>query len=142
MTRISMAALAAVLVAAATTQAQAADPSPSDVVNHHMSVVNTGDMDALMSDYADDAVVLQAGTAVQGKATITTTLTRLFGPDAPKMNIVPVKVWQEGDVGFVDWTANGGALKGQDSFLVKNGKIEVQAVWIGGPAPAGPAPAK
>jgi len=131
-----MAAFAAVLVAAATTQAQAAAPSPSDVVNHHMSVVNTGNIDALISDYADDAVVLQAGQATQGKAPIKAMLTPLFGPDAAKLNIVPTKIWQEGDVGFVTWTANGGALKGQDSFLVKNGKIEVQAVWIGGAPPA------
>lgn len=131
-----MAALAAVLVAAAaTTCAQAATPSPADIVNRHMAAASAANIDALIGDYADDAVVLQAGQATQGKTAIRAIFVGLFGGEQ-KLTITPTKVWQEGDVGFVSWTANGGALAGQDSFLVKNGKIEVQAVWIGGPPPA------
>jgi len=129
-----MAALAAVLATAAAAHAQPA-PSPADVVNHHMAAAGKADVDALIGDYADDAVVLQAGQATQGKAAIRTMFVGLFGGEQ-KLTITPTKVWQAGDVGFVSWTANGGALAGQDSFLVKNGKIEVQAVWIGGPPPA------
>jgi hypothetical protein len=47
------------------------------------------------------------------------------------------KVWQEGSVGFVNW--HMGATRATEEFLVKDGKIEVQAIFMaGGP----PAPAK
>ena len=144
MTWKSMAALAAALaaatVAAAAAHAQPAPLSPTDIVGRHIAAGNAGDLDAMAGDYADDAVVLQPGQAVQGKAAIRAMFAGIFGPGAPKMTITPPKVWQEGEVGFVTWTANGGAIRGQDSFLVKNGKIEAQAVFIGAPPapPAGP----
>lgn len=134
-----MAALAAVLTAAAVAHAQPAELSPTDIVNRHSAAGTAGDVDAMIADYADDAVLLTAGGAVQGKAAIKANFAKMFAPGAPKLNITPIKVWQEGDVGLVTWQANGGALKGQDSFLVRHGKIEVQAVWIGGPPPAAPA---
>lgn len=131
-----MAALAAILAMGAAAHAQAAS-SPTDIINHHITATNAGDIDGMMSDYADNAVVLQAGQAVEGKTDIRALFTRLFGPGAAqKLTITPTKIWEVGDVGLITWTA--GALQGQDSFVVRNGKIETQAVWIGGP-PAPPA---
>ena len=40
------------------------------------------------------------------------------------------KVWQEGDVGFVSWTS--GPVSGNDSFLVRHGKVLVQSVFMSG----------
>ena len=53
---------------------------------------------------------------------------------APAMKII--RVWEEGNVGFVTWQA--GTLKGTDEFLVRNGKIAVQAVFLSD-APGAPA---
>ena len=50
----------------------------------------------------------------------------------PKMTVD--KVWQEGDVGFVNW--HMGPVKATEEFLVRNGKIAVQSVFMAGGPPA------
>ncbi len=47
------------------------------------------------------------------------------------------KVWEEGDVGFVTWEM--GPVHATEEFLVRGGKIRVQAVFMSG-APGGPPP--
>lgn len=47
------------------------------------------------------------------------------------------KVWEEGDVGFVNW--HMGPVKATEEFLVRDGKIQVQAVFMQG-GPPGPPP--
>ena len=139
MLKLTLGALAAATIA---TAAQAATPSPTEIVNRHMEAASKRDVNALMADYADDAVVLQAGTAVQGKAAIRALFERLFPANPPAGGapgalgkITPSKVWEEGNVGFVSWTM-GTATNGTDEFIVRDGKIAVQAVFIGGPPPA------
>jgi hypothetical protein len=135
MLRYGLAAAAALLIAGT---AQAAD-SPSDVVARHMAAFNKGDLSAMMADYADDAVVLQSGAAVQGKAAIQALFARIAAPPAggaPRLQLTTTKLWQEGDIGFVTWS--GGPVSGTDQFLVRNGKIQVQVVFLAAP----PAPPK
>jgi ketosteroid isomerase-like protein len=131
-TVLAAASLAALLAAV---PAMAATPTPVEVVNHHMDAAAKNDVAAVMSDYADDAAVLNGASATQGKAAIGAMFKTLLVPNGPVSGIKAVKVWSQGDVGFVSWEA--GARKGTDSFLVKNGKIEVQAVFIGAAPPAG-----
>jgi hypothetical protein len=136
MLRYSLVAAATLLVAGT---AQAAD-SPATVVERHMAAFNKGDLSAMMADYADDAVVLQSGAAVQGKAAIQALFARVTAPPAggaPRLQLTTTKLWQEGDVGFVTWS--GGPISGTDQFLVRNGKIVVQVVFMAAP-PAPPAP--
>jgi ketosteroid isomerase-like protein len=128
MIRTSLAALAFAALAA-TAQAQAL--TPTDIVNRHMAAAAKGDVAAILGDYADNAVVLTAGKATQGKAAIQAMFTGMLGPGAQKPDIKPVKIWSEGDVGFVSWEMNGGAVKGNDSFVVHDGKVVVQSVFIG-----------
>jgi hypothetical protein len=47
-------------------------------------------------------------------------------------------VWEEGDVGFMTWEA--GPVKTTEQFLVRNGKIELQAIFRSS-VPAGAPPA-
>lgn len=131
--------VAATALIAAATGAQAA-LTPAEIVDRHVAAVAKSDVEALLADYADDAVVLQAGKAVQGKPAIRALLTRMFphplaAGEAPTgaaaMQIK--RKWSEGDVGFFDWAM--GARAGTDEFRVKNGKIEVQAVFFTPPAP-------
>jgi ketosteroid isomerase-like protein len=139
---IKLISAAAALAVLAGSQALAADLTPEEIVHRHVEAGNKGDSAAMAADYAEDAVVLQPGQAVEGKAAIGATFARLFGPGAPKLTITPTKIWSQGDVGFVTWEANGGAIKGTDSFLVRGGKILVQAVFIGGAPPPPPPAAK
>lgn len=136
MIRFGLAAIAAMLVAGT---AQAAD-SPSVVVARHMAAFNKGDLPAMMADYADDAVILQATGAAQGKAAVQAVFARVAAPPAngaPRLQLTVTRVWEEGNVGFVTWTA--GPLSGTDQFIMRDGKIVVQAVFMATP-PAAPRP--
>ena len=127
-------AAALVLAAVMAGQAYAADLTPEQIIQRHVDAGNKSDAAAMAADYADNAVVLQPGQAVQGRAAIQAMFGRLFG-GPQKVTITPTKIWSDGDVGFVTWEANGGAIKGTDSFLVRGGKILVQAVFIGAQPP-------
>jgi hypothetical protein len=118
-------------------QAFAADLTPEQIIHRHIEAGNKGDAAAMAADYAENAVMLQPGQSIQGRTAIQAAFTRIFGPGAPqKLTITPIKIWSEGDVGYVSWEANGGAIKGTDDFLVRGGKILVQGVYIGGAPPA------
>lgn len=139
-------AVTALLLAAGAAHAQGS--TPAEVVQRHVD--SGGSLDAILADYADDAVVLQAGRTLQGKAAIRHFYEGMFGAgpagapptqgaarsagEPPKMTVD--KVWQEGDVGFVNW--HMGPVKATEEFVVRNGKIEVQAVFMNGAPPAAP----
>lgn len=138
-------AVGALLLAGA---AQAAALTPAEIVNRHVSA--GGDIDTIMADYADDAVVLQAGRAVQGKAEIRKLFERMFpkrseatpaaevstAPAAPRPAMKVTRVWEEGDVGFMTWEM--GPMKTTEEFIVRDGKIQVQALFMSGGAVAKP----
>lgn len=119
--------------------AQAAALTPTEIVNRHIGA--KGDIDMIMADYADDAVVLQAGRAIEGKAEIRKLFERMFpkrpqGADAvpaasepaarPAMKVT--RVWEEGNVGFLNWEM--GPTKTTEEFIVRDGKIAVQALFM------------
>ena len=121
--------------------ALAADLTPTQIIQRHMDFAGKGDVDSVVGDYADDAVVIVNGQATQGKAEIKTMFQRMMGGGAGGGGapaIKPVKVSEVGDTGLVNWESNGGAVKGTDAFVVKHGKIQVQAVWMNGGPPAPP----
>lgn len=136
----------AVVLAAGAAHAQAS--TPAEVVQRHVD--SGGNVDAILADYADDAVVLQAGRTLQGKAAIRRFYEGMFGArsaGAPPakgaassasepLKMTVDKVWQEGDVGFVNW--HMGPVKATEEFVVRNGKIAVQAVFMNGAPPAAP----
>jgi hypothetical protein len=134
--------------------------TPSDFVKRHTS--SGGNVDAIMNDYADDAVVLQNGRAVQGKAEIRKLFAAMFAPRAPAAppaggaalaqgggaggppaggGMKVTRVWEEGNVGFMTWEA--GPMHTTEEFIIKNNKIAVQAIFMTpGGAPGGAAPAR
>jgi hypothetical protein len=136
MIKLSIAALTALIAAGA----QAAALSPTEIVNRHVS--SGGNIDAIMADYADDAVVLQAGKAYQGKTAIRPLFERMFAgrPPAPAAGgpapaarpagggMKVTRVWQEGNVGLMTWQA--GPINATEEFLVRDGKIQVQAIFM------------
>lgn len=139
--KLASAALAGALVLTAA-PAFAQDLTPEQIIQRHMQAGARNDAAAMAADYADDGAVLQAGRAVQGKAAIRAWFEQLLGP-APsspaKLDIHPVKITTSGDVGIVFWEVPNGP-HGEDSFLVRHGKILVQAVFPGATpqAPAAP----
>ncbi len=132
---IAGAVACAALLAAA--PALAKDFTPEQIIHRHMAFGAKSDTAGMAGDYADDAVILSAGQVVRGKAAIRASINRLMGPKAPKMDFRAVKISSDGDVGIVFWQVPRGP-HGEDAFLVRHGKIMVQAVFIGA-TPAVPA---
>ncbi len=130
MKTIAAALVGAVLCAAAPALAQ--DFTPEQIIQRHMDFGARNDAEAMAADYADDAAILQAGRVIRGKPAIRAYFAELLGsaPSSPaKLDIRPVKITSDGDVGVVFWEMPSGP-HGQDSFLVRHGKIEVQAVFL------------
>ena len=134
--KTSIIAMAAGLSLLAGTPALARDFTPEQIIQRHMAFGAKGDVAGMAGDYAEDGVILSAGTVVRGKAAIHASIARLLGPKAAKMDIRPVKITHEGDVGIVFWQVPNGP-HGEDAFLVRHGKILVQAVFMGA-TPAAP----
>ena len=137
MIRTSLAALALAAIAA-TAQAQAL--SPEDIVHRHMDFAAKGDVNGIVGDYADDGETVTATGATVGKDALRALFTRMLGgprpaPGAPG-GMKADRIWTEGNVGFVSWEQ--GPIKGTDAFVVKDGKIQVQSVFLSGPPPAPP----
>ena len=139
MFRLIAAILAGIIAFAGS--AHAAELTPIDIVNRHGSA--GGNIDAIMQDYADDAIVLQAGRAVQGKAAIREVFAKMFparpvqapavsgspsAPSRPAGGMKVTRVWQEGDIGLMTWEA--GPVHATEEFIVKSGKIQVQAIFM------------
>jgi uncharacterized protein (TIGR02246 family) len=132
--------IAAAALAAAPALAQ--DFTPEQIIQRHVAAANRGDAAAMAGDYAEDAAVLELGRAIHGRAAIQAAFEGIFGSKAKmKFTVTPTRIWSDGDTGFITWTANGGTVKGSDTYLVRHGKILAQAVFIGGGPPA-PAPPK
>jgi uncharacterized protein (TIGR02246 family) len=112
--------------------AWAADFTPVEIIQRHVAAANRGDAAAMAADYAPDAVMLEPGRSVQGRAAIQAAFDGVFGPKARiKFAVTPTRIWSEGDVGYITWTANEGRFQGGDAYLVRHGQILAQAVFIG-----------
>jgi ketosteroid isomerase-like protein len=128
--KTSILAAAAGLILLAAMPALARDFTPEQIIRRHMAFGARSDTAGMAGDYAEDAVILSAGSVVRGKAAIRASIDRLMGPKAAKMDFRPVKITHDGNVGIVFWQVPNGP-HGEDAFVVRHGKIQVQAVFMG-----------
>jgi ketosteroid isomerase-like protein len=134
-----MSKLSIVIIAAAAClsgpAALAAALSPAQIVARHMGAFDKHNLDAIVGDYADDAVMIQPAQTFQGKAAIRKFFAPMADPKAPRLVSKPATV--DGDVATATWTLGAGtpaAMSGKDVFVIRGGKIHTQAVFIDLPA--------
>ena len=118
MLKTSLVAAAAVFALAGAASAQTLQPT--DFVHRHMDAAAKGDVDAIVADYADDAVTITANGVTVGKAAIRASFARMFpaggrATAGPMAGMKVDKVWQEGNVGLVSWEA--GPVKGGTTVI-------------------------
>jgi hypothetical protein len=85
--------------------------SVEDALRDHLHAVNTGDVQAILEDYADDSVILTAQGALEAKVSAKSTV-------------------MAGDALIVWWTAESPAGRvddGVDTFVVEDGLIKLQS---------------
>jgi ketosteroid isomerase-like protein len=104
--------------------------SPQDVFAHHGQALGAEDVDAIVSDYAEDAVVLTSKGVTRGSAEIRQWFAGLLAD-------VPQAAWDlkttlfEGDVLYLEWAATGDGYRvddGVDTFIFDDGLIRLQTV--------------
>ena len=104
--------------------------TPQEVFAHHAEVLIAGDLEGIVSDYADDAVFITPAGTLRGKDGVRQGFTQLLS-DVPSAEwAVPTQIF-EGDVLFIEWSAVAASTKvedGIDTFVFRDGEIIVQTV--------------
>src|SRR3954452_10784250 len=104
--------------------------SPQEIFQHHAEVLIAGDLEGIVSDYADDAVFISPAGVLRGKDGVREAFTKLLA-DVPEAEWeVPTQLF-EGDVLFIEWSATAKASRvedGIDTFVFRDGQIAVQTV--------------
>jgi ketosteroid isomerase-like protein len=104
--------------------------TPHEVFEHHVSALGKGDVDAIVADYTEDAVLITPQGVLRGREGIRDAFTTLLG-DLPSATWdVPTQIF-EGDVLFIEWTAvadQSRVTDGIDTFVFAEDGIRVQTV--------------
>lgn len=121
----------------ATVMADASISTTEQVVAHHMQSGNDRNVEEVMRDYDDNAILISPDGVYKGKQAIRKSYEQLVAQGSDSIITADRKVF-EGEVGYVAWSMNAGqgpAVHGSDTFIVKNGKIVAQTVTIFLPPP-------
>jgi uncharacterized protein (TIGR02246 family) len=101
------------------------------VFEHHLTALGAGDLEGILSDYTDDAILIGPDGALKGREAIRGffdgVLASLFKPGTYTFSMDTLHVTD--DVVYVVWHANCAAADvvfAADTFLIKAGKIAVQ----------------
>jgi len=123
----------ALLVVVFLTWVQAQNPddlrTPEQVVRHHWEAFSHHDLEAVMSDYAEDAIFIASNQTVQGKTALRQMFNRYFSGATTGAHLPPsfdVKITADGEVGYEHWVSDAGkpgAIEGTDAFVVRHGRI-------------------
>ena len=104
--------------------------TPEEVFSHHAQALGAGDLDEIVTDYADDAVFITPAGVKRGKDGVRAGFTQLLA-DVPNAKWeLPTQIY-EGDVLFLEWTADAARTRvedGIDTFVFRDGLIRVQTV--------------
>ncbi len=104
--------------------------SPQEVFQHHAEALGAEDLEGIVSDYADDAVLITPDVVRRGKDGVREGFTKLLG-DLPGASWeLPTQIY-EGDVLFLEWKATSERTRvedGIDTFVFRDGEIAVQTV--------------
>ena len=104
--------------------------TPQEVFQHHAQALVAGDLDEIVADYSDDAVFITPAGVLRGKEGVRAGFTQLLA-DLPNADwAVPTQIF-EGDVLFIEWTADAEKTRaedGIDTFVFRDGLIRAQTV--------------
>jgi len=103
--------------------------TPEEVFAHHGQTLGAEDLEGIISDYADDAILIVQKQVYRGKDGARQVFTQLLSD-------VPQAQWEletafADDVLYLGWKATGGGRKvenGVDTFIFADGMIRVQTV--------------
>ena len=103
--------------------------TPEEVFAHHGSALGAEDLEEIVADYADDAILVVQKKVYRGKDGAREVFTQLL-QDVPQAEWQLETVFAD-DVLYLEWQATGGGRKvedGIDTFIFRDGMIRVQTV--------------
>jgi hypothetical protein len=104
--------------------------TPQEVFEHHGEALIAGDLDGIVSDYAEDAVFITPQGVLRGKDGVRQGFVNLLD-DLPSAEWeLPTMLFEE-DVLLLEWKAESAKTKaddGIDTFVFRDGLIQVQTV--------------
>ena len=104
------------------------------VLGKHLTAFGSGNVDAIMANYAEDAVIMVPGSTIRGHAGIRPMFEGLvaeFGQ--PGVTFEMLNQGIDGDVALIVWKAETGKAVyelGTDTFIIRDGKIVQQTVAV------------
>jgi hypothetical protein len=103
--------------------------TPEEVFAHHGQSLGAEDLEEIIADYADDAVLVVQRKVYRGKDGAREVFTQLLS-DVPQAEWELDQTFAD-DVLYLEWKATGGGRKvdnGIDTFIFEDGMIRVQTV--------------
>ena len=111
-----------------------ADEISKEVVTHHLNSFLDNNLEAVMSDYTNESVLITRDTTYTGLEEISVFFVGLsMHFPQQKSNLVLDKVVANDDLVYIVWHANTPSLQvpiGSDTFIIKDGKI-YQQTFVG-----------
>ena len=103
--------------------------TPEEVFAHHGQELGAGNLEGIVEDYTEDAILIVNKKVYRGKDGARQVFTQLLSD-------VPQAKWEletafADDVLYLEWKATGGGRKvenGIDTFIFQDGMIRVQTV--------------
>ena len=100
------------------------------IVKQHMVALGKGDMEAVMADYSEGAILCSAQGLSRGHAEIRATIEPFVKKVLPPGSDFKLqKMLVDGEVAYIVWTAESAGFRlplGTDTFVVRDGKIVAQ----------------
>jgi ketosteroid isomerase-like protein len=100
-------------------------------LRHHWQAFGAGDVEAIMADYAEDAVLITRDATLKGHAQIRSLFSQIseniFPPESTSLHLANQVI--EGEVAYILWSAKSALYNAPfctDTFLIHDGKIVAQ----------------
>ncbi|GAA1650571.1 nuclear transport factor 2 family protein [Georgenia ruanii] len=103
--------------------------TPEEIFAHHGQALGAEDLEDIVADYAEDAVLVLHKEVFRGKDGAREVFTRLLG-DVPRAQWELDTTFVD-DVLYLEWNATGGGRRIQDAidtFVFADGQIQVQTI--------------
>jgi len=103
---------------------------PSQTLAHHLDSLAVGDLEAIMGDYDDEAVLITPDGPLRGHEQIRRLFSKIVTnmlPPGSDFEVLRVEI--EGDVAYTVWRGSSeyfNFLIGTDTFIIRSGKIVCQ----------------
>jgi len=106
--------------------------STKEVLDHHLKCFGEGDLNGILSDYAQGAVLFTPDGPLRGADAMRPLFQAMFAEFGKPGAVFSMKQQSvEGDYGYILWTAETADNVyevGTDTFVVRDGKIVAQSL--------------